>query len=60
MTKKIYAVILVIAMTVLTALAGNIESGQTETAGLFQKKENIVIWYTDDALSDYLAGAALK
>ena len=60
MTKKIYAVILVIAMTVLTALAGNIESVQTETAGLFQKKENIVIWYTDDALSDYLAGAALK
>lgn len=60
MTKKIYAVILVIAMTVLTALAGNIESGQTETAGLFQKKENIVVWYTDDALSDYLAGAALK
>ena len=60
MTKKIYAVILVIAMTVLTALAGNIESGQTETAGLFQKKENIVIWDTDDALSDYLAGAALK
>lgn len=60
MTKKIYAVILVIVMTVLTALAGNIESGQTEAAGLFQKKENIVIWYTDDALSDYLAGAALR
>lgn len=60
MTKKIYAVLLVIVMTVLTALAGGLESGQTETAGLFQKKENIVIWYTDDALSDYLAGAALK
>lgn len=59
MTKKIYAVLLVIAMTALTALAGNGESGQTETAGLFQKKENIVIWYTDDALSDYLARAAL-
>lgn len=60
MTKKIYAVLLVIAMTVLAALAGNVESGQAETAGLFQKKENIVIWYTDDALSDYLAGAALR
>lgn len=59
MTKKIYAVLLVIAMTALTALAGNGESGQTETAGLFQKKENIVIWYTDDGLSDYLARAAL-
>lgn len=60
MTKKIYAVLLVIAMTVLTALAGNGESRETETAGLFQKKENIVIWYTDDAMSDYLAGAALR
>lgn len=60
MTKKIYAVLLVIAMTALTALAGIGESGQTETAGLFQKKENIVIWYTDDSLSDYLAGAVLR
>lgn len=59
MTKKIYAVLLVIAMTALTALAGKRESGETETAGLFQKKENIVIWYTDDAISDYLARAAL-
>lgn len=59
MTKKIYAVLLVIVMTALTALAGIGESGQTETAGLFQKKENIVIWYTDEALSDYLARAAL-
>ncbi|MBD5541236.1 MAG: extracellular solute-binding protein [Lachnospiraceae bacterium] len=59
MTKKIYAVLLVIVMTVLTALAGIGESGETETAGLFQKKENIVIWYTDEALSDYLARAAL-
>lgn len=60
MTKKIYSILLIIAMTALTALAGSGQPGQTETAGLFQKKENIVIWYTDDALSDYLAGAALK
>ena len=43
MTKKIYAILLIIPMTALTALAGNTESAQTETAGLFQKKENIVI-----------------
>lgn len=60
MTKKIYAVLLVIAMTALTVLAGSGENKPAETAGLFQKKENIVIWYTDDSLSDYLAGAALK
>lgn len=59
MTKKIYAVLLVIAMTALTVLAGKGENGETETAGLFQKKENIVIWYTDEAISDYLARAAL-
>lgn len=60
MTKKIYAVLLVMTMTALTALTGLTKSQETDTTGLFRKKENIVIWYTDEALSDYLAGAALR
>lgn len=60
MTKKIYSIILVIIMTVLVALAGLSGSDVSDGDGLFHKKDNIVIWYTDDALSDYLARAALQ
>lgn len=60
MTKKIYSILLVIAMTALAALAGLKGDGTSDSDGLFHKKDNIVIWYTDDSLSDYLARAALQ
>lgn len=60
MTKKIYSILLVIAMTALAALAGLKGDGTSDSDGLFHKKDHIVIWYTDDSLSDYLARAALQ
>lgn len=61
MTKKIYSMLLVIVMTALVALAGLYGGNAADDdGGLFHKKENIIIWYTDDALSDYLARAALQ
>lgn len=62
MTKKIYSILLIVAMTVFTALSGlgEEDAGQPEDGdGLFNRKENIIIWYTDDSISDYLARAAL-
>lgn len=62
MTKKIYSILLIVAMTVFTALSGLGEEDagqQAEGDGLFSRKENIIIWYTDDSISDYLARAAL-
>lgn len=64
MTKRIYSVLLVILMTVFTAVTGyvNRDAGPVVVVdeGLFHKKENIEIWYTDEALGDYLARAALQ
>lgn len=60
MTKKIYSILLVIILTALVALAGLKGNGTADGDGLFHKKENIVIWYTEDALGDYLARAALQ
>lgn len=60
MTKKIYSIILVIVMTALVVLAGLYGGNAADDGGLFHRKENIVIWYTDDTLSDYLARAALQ
>lgn len=64
MTKRIYSVLLVILMTVFTAVTGyvNQDAGPVVVVdeGLFHKKENIEIWYTDEALGDYLARAALQ
>lgn len=60
MTKKFYSILLIMVMTALTALAGLRGDGTSDTDGLFHRKENIVIWYTDEALEDYLAGAALR
>lgn len=62
MTKKIYSILLIVAMTVFTALSGLGEEDagqQADGDGLFSRKENIIIWYTDDSISDYLARAAL-
>lgn len=59
MTKKIYAILLILLMTLWVFSMGTAEGGARETDGLFDRRENIVIWYTDDALSDYLAAAAL-
>lgn len=65
MTKKIYSVLLVVLMTVSVVLIGyqNQELNYTMASsdeGLFQKKQNLEIWYTDEALGDYLARAALQ
>lgn len=62
MTKKIYSILLIVALVVFAALTGLREedAGQPEDGdGLFNRKENIIIWYTDDSISDYLARAAL-
>lgn len=62
MTKKIYSILLIVALVVFAALTGLREEdvGQPEDGdGLFNRKENIIIWYTDDSISDYLARAAL-
>lgn len=60
MTKKIYSMILVIVMTALVVLAGLNGGNAADGGGLFHRKDNLVIWYTDDSLSDYLARAALQ
>ena len=64
MTKRIYSVLLVILMTVFTAVTGYVNQNAApvvvENEGVFHKKENIEIWYTDEALGDYLARAALQ
>lgn len=64
MTKRIYSALLVIVMTVLVAVNGyhhqDAMSVLTDDDGLFQKKDNLEIWYTDEALGDYLARAALS
>lgn len=68
MTKKIYSILLVVILTTLTAYIGyngqEYSSKTAETAtvdeGLFKKNENVEIWYTDEALGDYLARAALQ
>ncbi len=60
MTKKIYSILLIMAMTALAALAGLKGDGTSDSDGLFHKKDQIVIWYTDDSISDYLARAALQ
>ncbi|MCH5280105.1 MAG: extracellular solute-binding protein [Lachnospiraceae bacterium] len=59
MIKRIYAVLLIMLMTLWAASMGTAEGRARETDGLFDRRENIVIWYTDDALSDYLAAEAL-
>ena len=41
MTKKVYSIILVIAMTVLTALAGLQKNDVSDGDGLFHKKDNL-------------------
>ena len=64
MTKRIYSVLLVILMTVFTAVTGYVNQNAApvvvENEGVFHKKENIEIWYTDETLGDYLARAALQ
>ena len=63
MTKRIYSALLVILMTVLVAVNGyhhqDAMAVLTDDDGIFQKKDNLEIWYTDEALGDYLARAAL-
>lgn len=64
MTKRIYSALLVILMTVLVAVNGyhhqDAMAVLTDDDGIFQKKDNLEIWYTDEALGDYLARAALQ
>lgn len=62
MTKKIYSILLIVALVVFAALTGLREEDASQPEdgdGLFNRKENIIIWYTDDSISDYLARAAL-
>lgn len=62
MTKKIYSILLIVIMTVCAAFIGlrGDDTGLPEGGdGLFNRKENIIIWYTDESISDYLARAAL-
>ncbi len=60
MTKKIYAVILCFALVAGVIYAASFQ-GDSDDASLTigTKKENIVIWYTDDAIGDYLAKEAV-
>lgn len=64
MTKRIYSVLLVVIITAVTAVIGY--HGQEtavaveEDVSLFQEKKNLEIWYTDEALGDYLSRAALQ
>lgn len=64
MTKRIYSALLVVLMTVLVAVNGyhhqDAMAVLTDDDGIFQKKDNLEIWYTDEALGDYLARAALQ
>jgi maltose-binding protein MalE len=60
MTKRVYAILLVIVLTVLVVLAGWKGNDTADDSGIFHRKDNIVIWYTDEALGDYLAKEALQ
>ena len=64
MTKRIYSALLVIVMTVLVAVNGyhhqDAMSVLTDDEKKKKKKDNLEIWYTDEALGDYLARAALS
>jgi maltose-binding protein MalE len=60
MTKKVYAVLLIIILTAMVALTGLKGNGSTDDSGIFHKKENIVIWYADDELEAYLAREATQ
>lgn len=60
MTKKIYSVLLIMIMTLLTVLAGLKGADNIESVSLFGEDETLILWYTDESTGDYLARAALE
>lgn len=60
MTKKIYSILLILIMTATVTLVGYQRSGETVDVGLFAKDESVILWYTDEAIGDYMARAALQ
>lgn len=60
MTKKIYSILLIIILTVSVVLVGYLRSDETVDTGLFGEDESVILWYTDEAIGDYMARAALQ
>lgn len=60
MTKKIYSILLIFIMTAMTALVGYRGSEETVEVSLFGDQETVILWYTDEAIGDYMARAALQ
>lgn len=59
-TKKICAVVVCMAMVVGVLLAQRYTSLDTEREEVFAHNDSLVIWYTDDALTDYLNAMAVE
>ena len=62
--RRLCAVILtLLIVTGVIVAAGFVQKEKTDNtvfADFGQKKETIVLWYTDDALTDYLNSKALE
>ena len=57
-TKRVIAVFLCMAMLIWTIVTGVMYTGEEEEA-VSTDHESIIIWYTDEALEDYLNAAAV-
>ncbi len=56
---KLGVVLLIICMLALELYVGVINSGKAEEETTFYSKDTIVLWYTDDTLTDFLNSVAL-
>ncbi len=58
-TKRVIAVLLCMSMLFITVYVGNTQK-DLDTESLFKTKNTIVLWYTDDSMTDYLNAMAVS
>lgn len=60
MRKRIVSVILIICLLVLLLYGGQKQAGSNSSGGLFNRKETLVLWYTDEGISNYIESTAYE
>lgn len=60
LSKRLFAVVLLTVITIGILYLGLVQSTEEEPQSLFASEDVIRVWYTDEALTDYMSSAALS